>query len=70
MQWDLAAAPAVKLGVCEEGWYRVLQEELAGAGLPGDVDPRRLQLYVDGAELPLQVVGEDDGSFDPGGPEV
>jgi hypothetical protein len=39
----LAAQPAVKLSVTQEGWYRVTQPELLAAGLNGGVDPRRLQ---------------------------
>ena len=60
----LAAQPAVKLSVSQEGLYRVTQPELLAAGLNAGVDPRRLQLYVDGREVPMRVTGEDDGRFD------
>lgn len=64
--FDLAARPAIKIGVNNAGWYRVTQEELLAAGLKPGIDPRRLQLYVDGRETPMRVRGEEDGSFDAG----
>ncbi|HXH09252.1 MAG TPA: C25 family cysteine peptidase [Alphaproteobacteria bacterium] len=60
----LAAQPAMKLGIRHEGWYRVTQADLVAAGLDPKVDPRLLQLYVDGQEVPVLVTGEDDGRFD------
>jgi Peptidase family C25 len=60
----LAAQPAIKLGVRQEGWYRVRQPELMAAGLDPRVDPRFLHLYVDGWEVPMLVTGEEDGQFD------
>jgi hypothetical protein len=64
-QWNLAAAAgAVKIGVRKPGWYRVTQPELLTAGLASNVDPRTLQLFVDGTELAIRVTGETDGHFD------
>jgi CSLREA domain-containing protein/uncharacterized repeat protein (TIGR01451 family) len=63
--WELAAKAAVKIGVREEGWYRVTQPELLSAGLDAKANPRFLQLYVDGVEQPIVVTGEADNSFDP-----
>src|SRR3989449_366877 len=65
VQWELAASFALKLGVQAEGWYRVSQAELVAAGLDSRVDPRRLQLFADGVEVPLLVIGEQDGRFGP-----
>src|SRR3989441_3254428 len=65
VQWKLAASVALKLGVQAEGWYRVSQAELVAAGLDSRVDPRRLQLFADGVEVPLLVIGEQDGRFGP-----
>jgi len=62
--WDLAAKSAVKLSIRQTGWYRVSQPELVAAGLDARVDPRRLQLFVDGVEQPMLVTGESDGRFD------
>jgi hypothetical protein len=65
VQRFLAGRPAVKLYVKEEGWYRVSQTELAAAGLNARVNPRYLQLYVEGQEQAIRVIGEKDGRFDP-----
>jgi len=65
VQWRLAAGRAVKLGVQAEGWYHVSQAELVAAGLDARVNPRHLHLYADGVEVPLLVLGEQDGRFDP-----
>ncbi|MGD0199389.1 MAG: C25 family cysteine peptidase [Bryobacteraceae bacterium] len=65
-QWELAAGPAVKIGIQSEGWYRVGQADLLAAGLDFRTDPRTLQLYVDGVQQPMVVQGEADGRLDPG----
>lgn len=54
-QYELAAGAAVRLGVKAEGWYRVTQPELVAAGMSAAVDPRKLQLYLDGVEQPIHV---------------
>jgi hypothetical protein len=64
-QAALASQPAVKIAVKHEGWYRVTQLELAALGVDTRINPRMLQLFVDGRELPIVVQGEQDGSFDP-----
>ncbi|MFL6210404.1 MAG: C25 family cysteine peptidase [Pyrinomonadaceae bacterium] len=56
-QWELAGQAAVKIGVKRDGWYRVTQTELAAAGLDQNADVRNLQLYVNGAQLPIRVNG-------------
>ncbi len=63
-QASLASSQAVKIGVRQAGWYRVTQRELTNAGLDPKTEPRTLQLFVDGMELPINVIGEEDGSFD------
>jgi len=65
VQQYLAGKPAVKLFVKEEGWYRVSQSELVAAGLSPRVNPHYLQLYVDGREQAIRVIGEKDGRFGP-----
>ena len=62
-QYALAARKAVRLDVQSEGWYRVTQPELLAAGLSPRVDPKHLQLYVDGTQLPIHVEGESSGQF-------
>ncbi len=63
-QQQIAANFAVKIGVARAGWYRLTQPELVSAGLPSGTDPRMLQLYVDGQQVPISVTGELDGRFD------
>ena len=65
MQAQLAAGPAIKLGVSAEGWYRVDQPTLIAAGLDPKVDPRRLKLFADGIEVPMAVTGAQDGRLEP-----
>ena len=64
-QWAIAQQTAVKIGVRRTGWFRVTQTELVGGGLDPTVDPRRLQLFVNGVEQAMTVSGEADGRFDP-----
>jgi hypothetical protein len=61
----LASRAVVQVGVERPGWLRVGQGQLVAAGLPASVDPRRLQVFVDGAQLPIRVLGEEDGRLDP-----
>jgi len=63
-QFDLAAHPAVKIYVRQEGWYRVGQPDLVKAGLDPNVDPALLHLYAEATEQPLQITGATAG---PGG---
>ncbi|MBI3910006.1 MAG: hypothetical protein HY320_03625 [Armatimonadetes bacterium] len=65
-QWQLAAKPAVKISVREEGWYRVGQPALVAAGLNPRINPRSLRLFADGEEQACIVTGERDGRLDPG----
>jgi hypothetical protein len=59
-----AATKAFKLAVPREGWYKVTQAELIAAGLSTSVDPRNLQLYINGNQQPIMVKGQEDGRFD------
>lgn len=63
-QWDIAAKPAAKLLVKQPGWFRITQPDLAAAGIDVSRDPRLLQMFVDGAQIPIIVNGEQDGLFD------
>jgi len=59
--------PALKIGVTADGLYRLTYGDLTGAGFGlSGVDPRTLTLRNRGVEIPIYVVGEDDGRFDPG----
>ena len=63
-QNNLAGQAAVKIGVTQEGWYRIPQQDLAAAGLSSNADARNLQLFVDGTQVPMVVNGEADGRLD------
>lgn len=65
LQGNVASQTAVKLSIQREGWYRLEQPELVAAGLPASLDPQKLQLFVDGVQVPMTVTGEKDGKFDP-----
>ena len=60
-----AAEVRIRIAVHHEGYYRVTQPELVAAGLDPTVDPRKLSLFVDGAEQAMRVLGEADGRLDP-----
>jgi hypothetical protein len=69
-QLRLAAGAAVKIRVREVGWYRLAGAQLFAAGLPAGTDARRLQLYADGVEQPMNVRtanGGDAGALGAGG---
>jgi hypothetical protein len=55
----------VKLLVDAEGWVRVSQPALLAAGLDPAADPRTLQLFAEGAEVPLLLTGVHQGRFGP-----
>jgi hypothetical protein len=64
VQAGLASGPALKLAVKQEGWHRISQRELVTAGLDSRLDPRKLQMFVDGQQIPILVTGEQDGRLD------
>jgi hypothetical protein len=55
----------VKLLVEAEGWVQVRQPELLAAGLEPGVDPRTLQLFAEGIEVPLYLTGTSPTRFGP-----
>ena len=61
MQYQLAARPAIKLGIDSEGWYRVSQPDLVAAGLDPNTHARTLQLYAEGVEQPIVVHAQPNG---------
>ena len=55
VQANLAAQVAMKLSIKRSGWYRVTSQELIAAGFDSQVDPRLLQLFTDGRQVPIKV---------------
>jgi len=64
VQQAIAAGPAVKLTVAAPGWYRVTGAELIASRIDPNVDPRNLQLFLDGRQQAMTVAGESDGKLD------
>jgi uncharacterized repeat protein (TIGR01451 family) len=62
---SLDERPAVKISVTTEGWYRITGAQLEAAGLPANASIRGLQLYAEGAEQPLLILGAQNGLFGP-----
>ncbi|HYV07360.1 MAG TPA: C25 family cysteine peptidase, partial [Blastocatellia bacterium] len=64
LQSVIADSPgSLKLQVKREAWYQISGQQLFAAGLPS-VDPRNLQLFVDGKQQPITLIGQDDGRLD------
>jgi hypothetical protein len=64
VQASLTSQKAIKLSVKQEGFYRVAQPELVRAGLDPNVNPRMLQLYAGGQQVPIAEVNTATGRFD------
>jgi uncharacterized repeat protein (TIGR01451 family) len=63
--WPLPST-AYKIPITETGLYQLTYAQLDAAGLPvGTLDPRTLQMFLNGAEIAIRVVGEQDGDFHP-----
>jgi len=52
---------AVKISVQSEGWYQVSKAQLVAAGLEPNADARTLQLYAEGIEQPMLILGRQAG---------
>jgi uncharacterized repeat protein (TIGR01451 family) len=62
---SLEELPAVKILVRSEGWYRVSRAQLVAAGLDADANARDLQLFAEGVEQPILLLGRQNGSLGP-----
>jgi len=61
-QWAIAAQAGLKIGVKQDGWYRVTQPEMIAAGFtPGEA--ANLRLFVDAREIPIEV-SKSSGALD------
>ena len=65
LQGSVVSKPSLKISVRQEGWYRVTQPELVAAGLDPRTDARLLQLFVNGQEQAINIVGARDAEFGP-----
>jgi len=62
---SLNGEPAVKISVTAEGWYQVTRSQLVAAGLPAGADARTLELYAEGVEQPMLILGHQSGALGP-----
>ncbi len=53
----LDGLPASKISVNAEGWYVVTRAQLAAAGFAFGSDTRMLQLFAEGVEQPIAIIG-------------
>ncbi len=58
---SLSGEAAVKISVTAEGWYQVSRNQLVAAGMPPNTDARLLQLYAEGVEQPILILGPQPG---------
>jgi uncharacterized repeat protein (TIGR01451 family) len=59
----LDSLPAAKISVNAEGWYVVTRAQLAAAGFDPGSDARTLQLFAEGVEQPITILGQQGGFF-------
>ena len=59
IQFDLAGGPAAKVSVRHEGWYTLSSSQLVAGGLKPNANSDRLQMYVDGVQVPINVTTDD-----------
>ncbi len=63
--WIDYSSSYVKLGIAEDGIYKIDYEFLQMSGVnPNVINPVNLKVYSEGAEIPIFVFGEDDLVFD------
>ena len=63
--WYDPNLPWVKVEVAHDGVFRIDRGWFAARSVDaGEIDPRTLRLFHLGSEQPLQVFGQEDGSFD------
>jgi hypothetical protein len=64
-QWDIAGQTALKIGIKQDGWYRVTQPQMVAAGFNLAVDIRNLRLFSDGNEVAINT-SQSSGQFGSG----
>jgi hypothetical protein len=58
-QWNLASGPAAKVAIRVPGVYRLPAESLFAAGIPSGAPVATLQLFVNGRQVPMDVLAAD-----------
>src|SRR2546430_2765911 len=54
-QWDIAAQPGLKIGVNQNGWYRVTQPQMVAAGFSVSGGAANLRLFFDAHQKPKEM---------------
>jgi uncharacterized repeat protein (TIGR01451 family) len=62
----LDGLPSAKISVNAEGWYVVTRAQLAAAGFAFGSDARMLQLFAEGVEQPMAIIGKQTGPITAG----
>ena len=64
-EWIDYSKTHYKFKIGSDGIYRISYATLKNVGFPVDnVNPQHIAVYLNGAEVPIYVKGESDGSFD------
>jgi hypothetical protein len=63
-QWAIAAQTGLKIGIKQDGWYRVTQAQMVAAGFNPTVDIRNLRLFGDAQEVAINT-SQFSGAFGP-----
>jgi len=62
----LDGLPAAKISINAEGWYVITRAQLAAAGFAFGGDTRMLQLFAEGVEQPIAIIGKQTGPITAG----
>lgn len=63
-EWITYSQRYYKIPIAQDGVYRITFNDLANAGIPvSSINPQFIQMYVNGAPLPIYIEGEADGIF-------
>lgn len=54
-----------KIKIGKEGVYKIDFQKIVNGGFPSTIDPRNIQLFCKGVEVPLYAEGQSDGVLDP-----
>ncbi len=64
VQNGIESQAAVKFTISQDGFYTVTQKDLLYAGIDPAVDKRKLQLWADGQQVPINITGNDPVKLD------
>ena len=63
--WINYNQPYYKFPILQDGVYRITYTALSNSGIPvNSIDPDNIQMFGRGQELPIYIVGGQDGSLD------